>query len=386
MRKVISALAALALALVLATIAAAQGTGRINGEVLDKDGNPWTDITVEIKNPDTGQTLTVKTDKNGKFVQLGLRSGVYTITILSPKDNVSYPKQFQVADAQENNFKLNFKQVLAENAAAHPDVVKAREEEENKFKNMKVHFDAGVAAMTDSNDLAKQLKAAPAEQKAALQQKRTADCETALTEFSQAEQGVGPKEVGNHAMVWGNLGQAQECAGHFEDASKSFQNAVDLKPQGNYYIGLSTNLAKAAMAQNDPKVTVAKVADASASCEKAAALDPAAGTSCWKNVGIVLSNKDQKSAIAPLQKAAQADPKDAQTWYLLGGALSANMDFKQEGEKQIPIMLPGTLEAFQKCIDAAPDGPYSKLCKESLDSLNVLMGGQPTDVGKKKKG
>ena len=269
MRKVISALTALAFALVLATIAAAQGTGRINGEIKDKDGNPWTDITVEIKNADTGQTLTVKTDKSGKFVQLGLRSGIYTITILSPKDNVSYPTKFQVADAQENNFKLDFKQILAENAAAHPDATKAKEEEENKFKNMKVHFDAGVAAMTDSNDLAKQLKTAPAEQKAALQQKRTADCETALTEFSQAEQGVGPKEVGNHAMVLGNLGQAQECAGHFEDASKSFQNAVDLKPQGNYYIGLSTNLAKAAMAQNDPKVTAAKVADASASCEKA---------------------------------------------------------------------------------------------------------------------
>ncbi len=164
MRKMISAPAALAFALVLATIAAAQGTGRINGEVLDKDGNPWTDITVEIKNADTGQTLTVKTDKSGKFVQLGLRSGIYTITILSPKDNVSYPTKFQVADAQENNFKLNFKQILAENAAAHPDATKAREEEENKFKNMKVHFDAGVAAMTDSNDLAKQLKAAPAEQ------------------------------------------------------------------------------------------------------------------------------------------------------------------------------------------------------------------------------
>jgi type 1 fimbria pilin len=83
MRKVISILAALAFALVFATIASAQGNGRLNGEIKDKDGNPWVDLTVEIKNPDTGQTLTLKTDKSGKFVQLGLRGGIYTITLLS---------------------------------------------------------------------------------------------------------------------------------------------------------------------------------------------------------------------------------------------------------------------------------------------------------------
>jgi tetratricopeptide (TPR) repeat protein len=386
MRKVMRAWGAVALVLAFAGIAAAQGTGRINGEILDKDGKPWADLTVEIKNPDNGQTLTVKTDKNGRFVQLGLRSAIYTITILSPKDNIAFPSKFQVADAQENQFKLNYKEELEKNAAAHPDAVKAKEEEENKFKMMKVHFDAGVAAMNDANDISKQLKTAAGDQKGSLQQKRAAECETALTEFQQSEQGVGPKEVSNHAMVWGNLGQAQECAGHFEDASKSFQNAIDLKPQGNYYAGLSTNLAKAAVAQNDAKVTEAKVADASASCEKAVALDPAAGASCWKNVGIVLSNKVPKDAVAPLQKATQAEPKDAQSWYLLGGALSANIDTKQQGEKLIYIIPPGTVDAYQKCVDADANGPYSKICKEAMDGINALSGGESTTVGKKKKG
>jgi len=385
MRRLTTAWGALALISAFAAIAGAQGTGRLNGEVLDKDAKPWTDVTVEIRNPDNGQTLTVKTDKDGKFVQLGLRSGIYTITILSAKDNVSYPTKFQVIDGQENNFKLNYQQVLAESAAAHPDAAKVREEEENKFKMMKTHFDAGVTAMTDANDLTKQLKTASADQKSALQQKRTSNCETAVTEFTQAEQGVGPKEVNNHAMVWGNLGQAQECAGHSEDAAKSFQNAVDLKPQGNYYTGLATNLAKAATAQNDPKITEANVAEASASCEKAAALDPAAGTGCWKNLGIVLSNKAPKNAVTPLQKAAQADPKDAQTWYLLGGALSGNIDTKQEGDKIVYIVPPGTLEAFQKCIDTDPNGPYAKVCKDGLDGINALVGGQSISVGKKKK-
>jgi hypothetical protein len=57
MRKVISVLAALSFTLVFATVASAQGNGRLNGELRDKDGNPWADVTVELKNPETGQNL-----------------------------------------------------------------------------------------------------------------------------------------------------------------------------------------------------------------------------------------------------------------------------------------------------------------------------------------
>lgn len=385
MRRMISGWGALVIVLAFAASAAAQGTGRVNGQIIDKDGNPWEGVSVEIKNPDTGQVNTVKTDKAGKFTQLGLRGGIYTITVISQKDNLNYPQKFQVQDGQENEFKLDFKKLLAESAAAHPEEVAKKEEAENKFKMMKAHFDAGVAAMNDANDVGKQIKTAAAAEKAALQQKRTSDCETASTEFKHAEEGVGPKDVGNHAMVWGNLGGAYECAGKFDDAAAAFQSAIDLKPQANYYIGLSTNIAKSGVAQNDPKVTQAKLAEATAGCEKAAALDPAAGASCWKNVGIVLSNKTPKDAATALQKAADANPKDTQTWYLLGGALAAGMDFKQEGDRQVAILQPGTIEAYQKCIDTDPNGPYSKTCKDSLDQLKELTGGQATTVGARKK-
>jgi tetratricopeptide (TPR) repeat protein len=385
MRRMISVWGTLALALAFAAVAAAQGTGRLNGEVRDKEGNPWEGVTVTVKNNDTGQTYSLKTDKAGKFSQLGLRSGIYTITVISEKDSLNYPTKFQVQDGQENEFKVDFKKVIAENAAAHPEETAKKEEAENKFKMMKVHFDAGVAAMTDANDVTKQLKTASADQKAGLQQKRTADCETAANEFKQAEQGVTAKDVNNHSMIWGNLGTADECAGHFEDASAAFQSAIDLKPQPAYYIGLSTNLAKAAAAQNDPKVTAAKVAEATASCEKAVALDPAAGGSCYKNLGIVLTNKNPKDAVTALQKASETLPKDTQVWYLLGGALAAGMDFKTEGDKQVAVLQPGTMEAYQKCVDLEPSGPYAQTCKESLEQLKELSGGEATKIGGKKK-
>lgn len=386
MKRSVPAWGMLAIVLLFAVIAAAQGTGRLNGEVMDKDGKPWADLTVEIKNPDTGQTLTVKTDKNGRFVQLGLRSGIYTITLLSPKDNVAYPSKFQIVDAHDNEFKLNFKEEIAKNAAAHPDAAKANEEAENKFKMMKTHFDAGIAAINDSNEIAKQLKTAPADQKSQLQQKRTADCETAVTEFGQAEQGVGPKEVNNHALVWGNLGQANECAGHFDDAAKAFQNAVDLKPQANFYTGLATNIAKASIATKDPKVIDAKVAEANASCDKAIAADPVEGERCWKNLGIVYySASMMKQAVPALQKATQTDPKDADAWFLLGNSLTGTIDSKQEGDKIIYIVPPGTVDAYKKYLELAPTGPHAAEAQANIQGLAQYQQAEETKVVKKKK-
>ena len=113
MRRMIPAWIALILALSFATIARAQGTGRISGEILDREGKPYPDVNVEIKNPDTGQTYTAKTDKNGRFQQLGLLSGVYVFTLTNEKDHLDFKVQFRVVQDQENVFKLNFKEVMA---------------------------------------------------------------------------------------------------------------------------------------------------------------------------------------------------------------------------------------------------------------------------------
>jgi len=382
MRKLISVLGAWALVLLLGMTAAAQGTGRLNGEILDKDGKPMAGATVTLKNPETGQTFTEKTDKDGKFVQLGMKGGVYVVTL----PDINYTEKTQVKDDEENQYKLNLKELIASGAAANPDAAKKKEEEADKFKNMKVHFDAGVVAMTQANDLKTQLKGATGDQKASLQSQRTAACATASTEFQQAEQRVTEKDVSNHAMILGNLGAASECAGKYQDAAAAFQKASDLKPNANYYTGLATNLANVGAATTDATAAAGKFTDASTACDKAVALDPATGATCWKNLGIVLSNKGRmKEAVTPLQKASQSDPKDQLTWFMLGSALTATIDTKQEGEKMTYIIPPGTSDAYQKCIDLGADTPLGKQCKDALDGLVAMGGGQDTTVSKKKK-
>jgi tetratricopeptide (TPR) repeat protein len=382
MRRLIPIWAALALTLLLAQIVAAQGSTRVDGQVLDIQGNPWSDVTVDIQNPDNGQTFTLKTDKAGHFSQLLPRGGIYTIVLTNEKANLNkFSEKHSITDGQTNTIIINFKEIL-ESQKGNPEEQKKAEDQANAFKNMKGHFDAGIAAMNDSNQVRQQLGSASADQKSALQDKLKADGQTAVTEFQQAEQGASPKDAKNHALILANLGQAYDLAGDFPNAASSYQKAVDLQPQPTYYVSLSTALAKAGAAEKDPAATSQKVADAGAACDKATALDPTTAGTCWKNIGIVLNNKgDLKDAVMPFQKATQANPKDAQSWFLLGSAYTGMIDTKQEGDKVVYIIPPGTSEAYQKCIDADASGPYAPQAKAALDNIAQLSGGVQTQLG-----
>jgi len=380
---------ALVICLAWATIAAAQNA-MVSGQVLDPDGKPWVGVTVQIKS-ESGQTFTLKTDKDGKFSQIGLATGVYTVTFTNPPrlPAPGYQMQRRVSAGGENDLSINFKQIAVQQGV-NPEEQKKHEEAQSQFTNLKAHVDAGIAALNDADNVRKQLKAATADQKSALQDKLNTDYKTAIDELQQAEQMVGAKDTKNHAVIVSNLGIAQNLAGRYDDSITSYQKAIDLNPQAGYYAGLSQALANSAATQTDPAAASSKIADAGANCDKAAALEtppnPANNARCWKNIGIVLTNKgDLKNAIAPLQKATQADPKDAQSWFLLGSAYTGIIDTKQEGDKMTYIIPPGTGDAYQKCIDADPNGPYAAQCKQMLDSLASMAGGEATSVGMRPK-
>jgi tetratricopeptide (TPR) repeat protein len=385
MRRTIPALGALLFALLLAPIVCAQST-RIEGQVLDPQANPWADVTVQIKNVDTSQVFTVKTDRTGHYSQLVPKGGIYEFVLINEAAKLNFTDRHSVTEGEPNTVTFNFKDLIAQQKNASAEDAKKADEQAHAFENMKTHFNAGIAAINDSNQVRQQLASAPADQKSALQDKIKADGQTAVTEFQQAEQGASPKDPKNHALIWANLGQAYDLEGNSGDAAGAYQKAVDLQPQPNYYVSLSTALARTGADKNDPQ----KIADAGAACDKATALDPTTANTCWKNVGIVLSNKgDLKDAIVPFQKATQANPKDAQAYFLLGSAYTGTIDTKQEGDKVVYIIPPGTAESYQKCIDVDPNGPYAPQAKAALDNIAQLSGGVQTQIGtdssKKKK-
>ena len=274
---------------------------------------------------------------------------------------------------------IDLKQIAAQQSS-NPEEQKKQEAENNSFKAMKEHFDAGNAAMQDVATQRAQLATAP--DKSAVNEKIKSDAQTAINEFKQAEQGVSAKDVKNHALVWANLGQAYDAAGQYDDAAAAYQKAIDLQPQPIFYTKLSLSLANAAATGSDPAAAQQKVTDAGAACDKAAAADPTNSTAaaiCWKNIGIIMNNKgDLKDAVTPFQKATSLNPKDAQSWFLLGGALTGEIQTQTVGDKVTYTIPPGTLEAYQKCIDADPSGPYAAQAKAALDGLAQYSQAQAT--------
>ena len=374
--------AALLLALLLAPMfllgpTAAAQTTRLSGKVLDLQGNPYPDVAVTITNKDTGQSFVIKTDKDGNYAQMGLRSGTYTVNF--KKDNINYTVTAQVdSNMGDKGWILNenFKEIAAKQGY-DVEAAKKQQEAANKFKEMKTHFENGVHAIADADATKQQLKTSTADQKATLQAQLNTDYQTAVTEFEQAQQ-TAPEKDPNLPTILGNLGVAYDGAGKYPEAVDTLQKAVELKPTPALYMQLGTDLAR-----------IGKIPEAGAACDKAATLDPTSktiGESCYKNMGVVLSNSGKmKDATEPLQKATQMDPKDADAWYLLGNALTNQVDARKEGGKDVYIIPPGTLEAYQKYLELQPNGPHAADAKASLDSLKQLSGGSATTVVVKKK-
>ncbi len=361
----------------MAPRASAQQLTRLTGTVLDMEGKPYEGVVVTITNKDKGTQYTVTTDASGKYVQNGLPDGTYTVNF--KKDNVNYTDQVQTNGGTADTGAVlneNF-QAIAKKMGIDVEAIKKQQAAQAQFKQMKVHFDAGVKAMQSADATKQQLRAAPDAQRATLQASLNTDYQTAVTEFEQAKQGA-PEKDPNLPTILGNLGAAYEGTGKFDQAVDATQQAIAIKPTSGLYMQLGTDLAHAG-----------KIPDATAACDKAATLDPtnkAAGVSCYQNIGIVLTNEGKMSdAVVPLQKATQMDPNDAEGWYMLGNALVAGIDTKTEGGKQVYVVPPGTEEAYKKYLELQPNGPHAAEVKESLDTVMQMNGEKATTTVKNKK-
>jgi tetratricopeptide (TPR) repeat protein len=356
---------------VLAPGAAGQGA-TLRGNMKDKDGKPYIGIVVAIKNLDQGQNYEVKTDKNGNYVQAGLKGGMYEIAV-KMNGAVVYSLKAHVAEGESHTEDINFKDIIAKQGAEQAEAQKKQEEEAKKFEGAKAHFDAGAAELDQAKQARAEMQRAPADQRGPMQEKLTQLADQAATEFQAAVQGMGENDPQRH-IVLAKLGETYEVEGKFEEAADAYQKAVNLKPDiAGYYNNLGNVLAK-----------LGKIPEAEAAYQKSATLDPANAATAWRNLGITLYNAGRnKEAIEPLKKSLDIDPKSAQAWYLLGASLVGTMETKKEGDKLIPIIQPGTVEAYQKCVELDPNGgpnSYGGQCKQSLEALQAMGAGIDTKV------
>ena len=348
-----------------------QAPAKVHGTIVDSAGNPFPGILLTFKNSTTGQTFDAMTDAGGRYAKGGMPASSYSVS-LKLKDMVIYEMVTELAAGQDTAVSVNFKELQAKSGAEAAEAEKKAAESRAKFAAMKGHFDAGTAALEQAKQLRTQIDKMPKDQQAASQGQLQDTAGKAVSELQQALEGTADTDP-NRNIVLARLGDAYETTGKYTEAADAYTKAVALKPDPGYYNNLGNCLAR-----------TGKVDDALVAYQKAIELDPTNTAMYWRNFAVGLYNTGRiKESVDPLRKATTADPKNAQAWYLLGAALVNTMEFKQDGDKLVPVLQPGTIEAYQKSIDLDPNGPYAAQAKQGIDALQSMGVGIDTKVNQR---
>ena len=342
----------------------------IEGDVKGDDGKALVGAVVKIDRYDITAHYKTKTDKKGHYFYNGLPLGNYNVTIevdgrdvdqqkgirskMGDPTNVSFDLQaskksreatqtaLQQAAASGGLTKDMERGMTADQKAALEKTLKEREGQLKQHKELNDAFNAGMTAMAD---------------------KQYDQAVQSLTKASE----IGPTEL----AVWANLADAYmklaatKTGAEFDATAQkgldAYTKAIELKPEdaathNNYALGL---------------VQAKKIPEAQAELTKAAQLDPANAGKYYYNLGAVLTNANQGDAAAEaFQKAIAADPKYAEAYYQYGVYLVSKASFGADG-KVTPV--PGTVEAFQKYLELAPDGQFAQPAKDMLTTLNASV-------------
>jgi tetratricopeptide (TPR) repeat protein len=181
------------------------------------------------------------------------------------------------------------------------------------------------------------------------------DAETLMLRDTQAKPDA--------SVLWLQLGQAQLGLKKYDDAEMSFKKALSLeavagKPslatQGGADSGLGEIYARAG-----------KVPEANAAYDAAAKINPASAELYLYNESVIFFQEHNSAAqAAAADEAIQADPTSAISYYLKGNGLVASTTV--DPKTQQLIAPPGCLEAYQKYLELAPNGPYASEVKGIL--------------------
>ena len=322
-------LAICAFVLGLAAIAAPSyaQTGQVKGKVTDANGKPIEGAVVTIEGSDSGgRKFTVKTNKSGDFIQIGLQPGQYKIT--ATKDALTQTFNQRVSlDMVEVNFSL--KPGGGGGEASAEDRKKA----EAKNAAVKTAFSEGVAlSNAGKND------EAIAKFTEVLAVSRSAWSATPTSAPTTRRRRTGPRP------------------------RRSYKKAIEVDPNSaDGYTGLA-NVYNAQKKFDQAAEASAQAMKLSARPARRAAAPGGGGNARASfNQGVILWNAGKiADAKKQFEDAVKVDPKLAEAHYWLG---MANLN---EGT---PDALKAAVPHFDEYLKLAPTGQYAEQAKGILTSI-----------------
>ena len=264
--------------------AAAQADNSLSGTVYDVNGKPYPNVVLVFTSEDNGHSFTINADDKGRYHTQSIAAGTYDIDV-KDKGQVVFKSGVKVSGG--GDFTQDIKITVSD---AEKKAEAEQEAQQKAFQNLKVNFDAGVAAATQAETLKAQMAKGTGDQ-SALQTQIAQACETAIQDFQLALQGMKDNDPNRH-IVLSRIASSYDLEGKPDQAVDYYQQAITLQPtDAGYY----NNLGNALAAEG-------KIDDAMAAYAKSAELDPANAASAWRNAGDALQRRKNEGGRRPVPK------------------------------------------------------------------------------------
>lgn len=351
----------------------------VHGHVQNPAGQPLTEGTVQFTHDTTGGEWKGKKiensfpiDSSGNFKGSGVKPGDYIAAVVANDKSIDFQRVTVKAGEDKT---IDFDMSRAEY------INKMTPEEKKELEEYKKNNAAATEANKKIANLNATLATVRADLKAA--QPTHGDVSKDVTDMKSA---VDAKP--DESILWISYGNALEAQGDHlaqadkdahkpvsgdADAMKNYDDAIEAYKKGAELNAASKKPVPAdqAAAWNGAGNVYAKEGkptDAASAFENAVKAQPTNAGMFYGNEAAVLFNAQQTdAAAAAADKAIAADPTRPDPYFIKGQALIAKSSFDQKTQKIIPP--PGCVEAYQKYLQLAPNGPHAQAVQEVLTSL-----------------
>jgi tetratricopeptide (TPR) repeat protein len=306
------------LALTVFAAPAAAQTGQIKGKVVDEQNKPVEGATITLQQ-EGGQNrkYTVRSDRRGEFIQIGIQSGMYKVQADKDKLSQAFQVQISAGDTKEVNFMLK---------PGGMGGAMTKEEAEKRVKGIQAKFSQAAALGNEGK------------------------FDEAIALYNEVL-----VDVPGCQECYLNLGAINTRKKDWAAAEEAYKKAIEVKPDApEPYNGL----ANVYNAQQKFK----EAAEMSAEAGKRVAATPGGGGGASANIlynqgAIAWNANDFQKAREHFEAAIKADPNHAESHFMLGKVL-INLG-----------KLPEAVTEFETYLKIAPTGQNAKEAQSMFDQL-----------------
>ena len=379
--KSIAIVSATFVMLFAAVTAHSQMLAKVHGKCIGMDGKPMVGATVQYHNNENGQDYPLKTDSKGEYASIAIPPGTYKVSLIQDDKVVQFYDKVPVKLGEQGidvSFDLpKMMEQAQKEVEKNPEYQKKKQEIDTQNKKIGV--------------LNEKLTEAATAQKAG----QFPDAIKILNDALAVDN--------THDIIWARLGDAEygagaavlssnkeEAAGHFDKAVDAYKKAIDIvqktpaPEKGSDKKAADPKIVEGKYHNNLGQVyaRMGKPKDALDEYTTAAQDDPPNAAMYYFNAGATLTNqatkesdagvkaKDIEEANAAFDKATEAKPDYAEAYYQKGINLTSKATIDKSG-KMIPA--PGTVEAFNKYLEVAPEGPHAAEAKGLIEGFGATV-------------